>query len=81
MWILFHEGHRLVWVPVEKGGFWGVKFSVKASYSYQRTRSDKVDKSATLKVHVKAVQDEVPGGLKRMLDILESAVTDTPKSA
>lgn len=63
------------------GGFWGMKFSVKASYSYQRTHRDQVDKSATLKVHVKAVQDEVPGGLKQMLDILETAVTDKGATA
>ena len=58
------------------GGFWGVRFSVKASYSYQKTHRDQVDKSATLKVHVKAVQDRIPGGLERMLEILETAVTD-----
>jgi hypothetical protein len=59
------------------GGFWGVKFSVKASYSYQKTHRDQVDKSATLKVHIKAVQDEMPGGLSRMLEILETAINDT----
>jgi len=58
------------------GGFWGVHFSVKASYSFQSTHKDQVDKSATLKVHVKAVQDEMPGGLKKMLEILETAVVD-----
>ena len=60
-----------------RGGFWGVKFSVKASYSYKKTRRDKVDKSATLNVHVKAVQDDMPAGLSRILDILETAVTDS----
>ena len=60
------------------GGFWGVRFSVKASYSYQKTHRDQVDKSATLKVHVRAVQDEMPGGLTRMLEILETAINDTP---
>ena len=58
------------------GGFWGVHFAVKASYSTQSTHKDQVDKRATLKVHVKAVQDDMPGGLKKMLDILETAVID-----
>jgi hypothetical protein len=59
------------------GGFWGVKFSVKASFSHQRTHKEEVTKSATLKVHVKAVQDEMPGGLLKVLEILETAVTDS----
>jgi len=63
------------------GGFFGVKFEVKASFSYQNTHKDQVDKSATLKVQVKAVQDDMPGGLRRMLDILETAVVDSLKAA
>ena len=59
------------------GGFWGVKFSVKASFSHQRTHEEKVTKSATLKVHVKAVQDQIPGGLQKVLEILETAVNDS----
>jgi hypothetical protein len=61
------------------GGFFGVKFEVKASFSYQSTHKDQVDKSATLKVQVKAVQDDMPGGLKKMLEILETAVVDSLK--
>ena len=59
------------------GGFWGVKVKVKASYSYQKVRKDQIDKSATLKVHVKAVQDDMPAGLGRILEILETAVNDS----
>ncbi len=59
------------------GGFWGVRVSVKASYSYQKIRKDQIDKSATLKVHVKAVQDDMPAGLGRILEILETAVNDS----
>ncbi|MEM9037563.1 MAG: DUF2589 domain-containing protein [Actinomycetota bacterium] len=62
------------------GGFWGVRIKVKASYSYQRTRKDQIDKSATLKVHVKAVQDDMPAGLGRILEILETAVNDSDAS-
>lgn len=63
------------------GGFWGVSFSVNASYSQQSTHQDKVDKNATLKVTVKAVQDDMPGGLKKMLDILQTAIVDGLKPA
>jgi hypothetical protein len=59
------------------GGFWGVKFSVKASYSKQSKFQDQVNRSATLSVHVKAVQDEIPAGLARVLDILETAINDS----
>ena len=60
-----------------KGGVWGVSISVKASYSYEKVRRDQVDRSATMKVHVKAVQDDMPAGLGRILDILETAVNDS----
>jgi Protein of unknown function (DUF2589) len=63
------------------GGFWGVSFSVNASYSQQSTHEDKVDKTATLKVTIKAVQDDMPGGLKKMLDILQTAIVDGLKPA
>src|SRR5215470_12367502 len=68
--------HNLGVEASASGGFWGVHFSVKASYSFQSTHKDQVDKTATLKVHVKAVQDDMPGGLKKMLEILETAVVD-----
>lgn len=58
------------------GGFWGVKFSVKASYSQQTKQSETVNKSATLTMHVDAVQDEMPGGLAKVLDLLETAITE-----
>ena len=63
------------------GGWWGVSFSVQASYSQQSTHEDKVDKTATLKVTIKAVQDDMPGGMKKMLGILETAVVDGLKPA
>lgn len=67
-----------VGVSAEVGGkVWGVSINVKASYSYEKVRRDQMDKSASLKVHVKAVQDEIPAGLGRILDILETAVNDS----
>ena len=59
------------------GGFFGVKVSVNVSYNQKSTSSDTVNRSAVLTVHVEAVQDEMPGGLVRVLDILETAVNDS----
>jgi hypothetical protein len=58
------------------GGFWGVKFSVKASYTRNTKTSDQINRSSTLKVHVYAVQDEIPAGLDRVLTILQTAIDD-----
>ncbi|WP_116452903.1 DUF2589 domain-containing protein [Blastococcus litoris] len=58
------------------GGFWGVKFTVKANYTRNTKSSDQVNRSSTLKVHVYAVQDEIPAGLDRVLTILQTAIDD-----
>ena len=71
------SSHNLGIDSTFKGGFWGVSFKIKAAYSYKKTRKDQVDKSATMNVHVKAVQDDMPAGLNRILEILETAVTDS----
>jgi len=59
------------------GGFWGVKVGVKSSFSYNSKSSDTVNRSATLKVDVHAVQDEIPAGLDRVLTILQTAIDDS----
>ena len=62
------------------GGFWAVNYSVKASYSRQSKFRDQVNRSSTISVHVKVVQDEQPAGLARVLDILETAIADTAET-
>ena len=59
------------------GGFFGVDFSVSASYSTESTRKSEVTRTATLKVQVTAVQDQIPAGLAKVLDILQTAVSDS----
>lgn len=59
------------------GGFWGVKVGVKSSFSYNTKSTDTVNRAATLKVDVHAVQDEIPAGLDRVLTILQTAITDS----
>jgi hypothetical protein len=57
--------------------FWGVSASFKGSYESKSTREDTTNRSATLSVHVEAVQEEMPKGMERMLSLLESAIYDT----
>lgn len=57
--------------------------SLRVSASYQRNTAEGQNTTRTysMDVHVKAVQDEMPGGMERMLGILESSITAQPLSA
>jgi hypothetical protein len=50
---------------------------LNVSTSFQRTtqQGNTVDRTYSLAVHVKAVQDEMPAGMEKMLSILEGAIT------
>jgi len=52
----------------------------KASMSYQRTTNsgEKVERNYSMDIHIKAVQDEIPTGMERLLNILENAITAKP---
>lgn len=52
-----------------KTGFF-VKFKVSASYQRKSTTGVEVKKEYALNVNVKAVQEELPGGLEKILNIL-----------
>lgn len=58
------------------GWFW--KVEVKGSYTYKSTTRRSTDRRSTLKVTVNAVQDEIPEGLSRVLDILNEAIKVVP---
>ncbi len=58
------------------GWFW--KVEVKGSYTYKSTTRRSTDRRSTLKVTVNAVQDEIPEGLSRVLDILGEAIKVVP---
>jgi len=64
------------------GGFWGVKVSASASYSNEKASESKssVDKSAELKIHVNAVQDEMPEGLKIVLTAITGSLAKSVES-
>lgn len=53
---------------------------LKVSTSFQRTTSQgsTVDRTYSMSVHIKAVQDEMPAGMEKLLSILEGAITSKP---
>jgi uncharacterized protein DUF2589 len=61
------------------GWLWG-SAKLKVSTSFQRTTQEgnSVDRTYSMSIHVKAVQDEMPAGMEKILGILESAITSTP---
>ncbi|HKR63829.1 MAG TPA: DUF2589 domain-containing protein [Thermoanaerobaculia bacterium] len=53
-----------------KGGWGPVSFKVSASYQRKATTGVEVKKEYALNVNVKAVQDEIPAGLEKILNML-----------
>ena len=71
-------------IGVELGveaSFSKVSVSLKASFSHQQTskNSNKEEREYSMRVYVKAVQDDMPAGMKKILDVLESAILITLK--
>lgn len=62
---------------------WG-PFSTKLKCSYSRKRSSssaqKIERTYSLSVHVKAVQDELPAGMEKLLGILEDNIKEVKTS-
>jgi hypothetical protein len=59
--------------------FWSpVKAEFRVSSSYKTTSSTQASskREYSLDIHVRATQDEMPGGLSKLLDILEDAIKD-----
>ncbi|MFZ1677113.1 MAG: DUF2589 domain-containing protein [Saprospiraceae bacterium] len=53
-----------------KGGWGPVSFKVSASYQRKSTTGVEVKKEYALNINVKAVQDEIPAGLEKILNML-----------
>lgn len=69
-----------------KGGWfhqYSASTSLSASFSNQKSSnsSEKVQKDYSLNIKVHAVQDDMPAGMSRILDILEESITTKPISA
>ncbi len=66
-------------LEAKAGWLWG-SAKLKVSTSYQRTtqQGSTVNRTYSLAIHVKAVQDEMPAGMEKMLGILEGAISSVP---
>lgn len=64
-------------------GWPGGSAKLNVSVSYQRKTQEgvTVDRTYSMDVHIKAVQDEMPAGLDRILGILEKAMREQPAKA
>ncbi|MBN1552583.1 DUF2589 domain-containing protein [bacterium] len=61
------------------GWLWGsAKLKVSASYKKSTSSGSNVDRTYSLAVHMKAVQDEMPAGIEKILSILENNITSQP---
>jgi hypothetical protein len=68
-------------LEAKAGWLWGsAKLKVSTSYQRSTTEGNSVNRTYSLAVHVKAVQDEMPAGMEKMLSILESVITSAPAS-
>lgn len=54
------------------------KLNVSVSYQTKTQQGVTVDRTYSMDVHIKAVQDELPAGLDRVLGILEKAMREQP---
>lgn len=66
-----------------KGGWGPISAELKVSYSYKKSTSSssKTERTYSLAVHVRAVQDELPAGTERLLSILENNIKEVPSTA
>ena len=66
------------------GSFWSpvkVEARVSATFNTKSSVTDRQHREYALEIHVRAVQDEIPSGLARLLDMLEAAIKDDEQAA
>lgn len=56
------------------GKFWKVRFKASASYKRTTSSTTNIEKTYNLGVRVRAVNDELPAGLERILTMLEDNI-------
>jgi hypothetical protein len=66
-----------------KGGWGPVSAELKCSYSNKKSTSatDKTERTYSLVIHVRAVQDELPAGMEKLLGVLENSIKEVPSTA
>jgi len=69
-------------LEAKAGWLWGsAKLKVSTSFQRNTQQGNTVNRTYSLVIHVKAVQDEMPAGMEKMLTILEGAITSKPAPA
>lgn len=65
------------------GRFWKVNFKASASYKRTSSSTSTTERTYNLGVRVRAVNDELPAGLERILNILEESIerSEAPATA
>jgi hypothetical protein len=58
-----------------------VNLKVSTSYQKNTQTGSKVDRTYSMAVHIRAVQDEMPAGMEKILGILEDAIKSQPVKA
>ncbi len=74
------SSHDLNTALSAKAGWGPFSAKLKVSYSYKKTSSSgsKTERTYSMAVHVRAVQDELPAGTERLLGILENSIKEVP---
>jgi Protein of unknown function (DUF2589) len=68
-------------VKASYGAFWSpvkVDARVSATFNAKSATTEHSQREYSMQIHVRAVQDEMPSGMSRMLDMLEQAIKETP---
>ena len=66
-----------------KGGWGPVSAELKCSYSNKKSTSatEKTERTYSMNIHVRAVQDELPAGLEKLLNVLENNIQEVKAEA
>lgn len=64
-----------------KAGWSSASLKVNFSYKKSTAESQKIERTYSLAVHVKAVQDGLPAGTERLLGLLENSIKEVPAAA
>jgi hypothetical protein len=67
--------YRAFWSPVR------LDFRVSTSYSSSRETASRYTREYQMQINVRAVQDDIPAGLERILDILEQTIKEKPATS
>lgn len=69
---------------LEASAGWGAfsaKLSVNYAYKQSSSSGSSIERTYSMAIHVKAVQDELPAGTERLLAILEKNIAEAPAPA